>query len=318
MNDKYVLFPFKDVIPNTKVAIYGAGEIFVGFKKQIEALNYCEIAWVIDKKFNINNGVEDHDSDDIVRTSPLNMPWECADYIVIASIAFTSEIEKEILKIKGNLNNVIKITKCNVIEQSFKSNEYWDQRYLSGSNSGSGSYNHLAKFKANVINNFVSENSIKSVIEFGCGDGNQLGLSNYKRYIGFDVSATAVALCKKKFKADKNKVFNLVSEYNNECAELSLSLDVIYHLIEDDVYESYMNRLFSSASKYIIIYSSNSDLNNSKLSKLAPHVKHRKFSVYIEEYFSMWTLKEKVNNQYAYDGNYELTSFSDFYIYVKK
>lgn len=44
-------------------------------------------------------------------------------------------------------------------------------------------------------------------------------------------------------------------------ADLSLSLDVIYHLVEDEVFETYINTLFKSARRYVIIYSSNSDDN---------------------------------------------------------
>jgi SAM-dependent methyltransferase len=318
MNSKYVLFPFDAVRPNKRIAIYGAGEIFTSFRKQIKALNYCEIAWVIDKNFTeILEPNSDNKAKDAVRISPLSMPWNEPDYIVIASIAFADEIEQNIMEFKGNLDNVIKVTQCNIIDESFKSAEYWDKRYLSGSNSGCGSYNHLAEFKANIINSFVNENRISSVLEFGCGDGNQLSLSNYPKYIGFDVSSTAINLCMRKFKSDKCKIFKLMSEYSGEKAELVLSLDVIYHLIEDRVYEEYMDRVFSSSSKYIIIYSSNSDLNNGQVSAVASHVKHRKFSNYIKEKFSDWKLDRKIDNQYGYNGNYELTSFSDFYIYVK-
>ena len=53
---------------------------------------------------------------------------------------------------------------------------YWENRYKNNGNSGAGSYGRLAEFKADVINNFIAENKITSVIEFGCGDGNQLSL----------------------------------------------------------------------------------------------------------------------------------------------
>lgn len=313
MKKKYVLFPFNKVGQDTRIAIYGAGEIFASFKRQNEALNYCEIAWVIDKKFNVN-----FRPDAAVCISPLDMPWQQPDHIIIASIAFADEIEQAILNAKGDLNNIIKITERNIIDESFKSNEYWSHRYISGANSGAGSYNHLAEFKANIINGFVSEYNVKEVIEFGCGDGNQLGLANYAKYLGFDVSSAAVNLCKEKFKSDKRKGFKLVSEYNDECAELALSLDVIFHLTEDDVYEDYMSRLFLSASKYIIIYSSNKDLNKGEISEPISHVKHRKFSTFIERYFPKWTLKEKIDNKYAYNGDFVSTSFSDFFIYMKK
>ncbi len=65
------------------------------------------------------------------------------------------------------------------------SNKYWTQRYAEGGNSGAGSYGKFARFKAEVINKFVSEREIKSVIEFGCGDGNQLKLANYSRFSPF-------------------------------------------------------------------------------------------------------------------------------------
>ena len=36
----------------------------------------------------------------------------------------------------------------------FDSKKYWNDRYLKGNDSGSGSYGILAKFKADIINDF--------------------------------------------------------------------------------------------------------------------------------------------------------------------
>ncbi|WP_048031256.1 MULTISPECIES: hypothetical protein [Brevibacillus] len=47
----------------------------------------------------------------------------------------------------------------------------WEDNYASGGNSGLGSYGVLALFKAEVINEYIKEQQVKSVIEFGCGDG---------------------------------------------------------------------------------------------------------------------------------------------------
>ncbi len=66
----------------------------------------------------------------------------------------------------------------------FSSKAYWSGHYSAGRRSGGGSYGKLAAFEAEVLNGFVRENAIGSVIEFGCGDGNQLGLSNYPAYLG--------------------------------------------------------------------------------------------------------------------------------------
>ncbi len=192
------------------------------------------------------------------------------------------------------------------------SEKYWEQRYTVGGNSGVGSYGKFANFKAEVINKFVRDHKIQSVIEFGCGDGSQLKLANYPSYLGFDISKTAIDLCKETFKADLSKSFKLIDEYEDERADLTLSLDVLFHLIEDEVFEIYMKKLFNSSDKYVIIYSSNTDKNDTSE---APHVKHRHFTMWVEQRFHKCKLIEHIPNRYPYKGNYLEGSFADFYIY---
>ena len=206
-------------------------------------------------------------------------------------------------------------TKENVFEGSA---QYWGTRYSVGKNSGSGSYGRLAKFKAQVINKFVTEMDIKEVIEYGSGDGNQLKLSNYKSYIGFDVSLTSITLCKKNFKNDNSKKFYLLNQYNNQKAELTLSLDVIFHLIEDDIFHEYMNQLFSSSESFVIIYSSNTE-NNPKGTN--SHVRHRKFTNWITKNKPEWEEIKFIKNSYKREtnkGNTESESFCNFHIYGLK
>ena len=152
-------------------------------------------------------------------------------------------------------NNLIK-NKTNYSFQYVKSSkDYWENRYASGGNSGEGSYNKYAEFKASVLNNFVKEKKVNTIIEWGSGDCNQLSLSNYKNYIGYDVSITAINICKNKFLNDSSKMFIHINDnfINKKKADLSLSLDVIYHLIEDNIFNSYMKNLFTSSNKYVII-----------------------------------------------------------------
>jgi len=194
---------------------------------------------------------------------------------------------------------------------------YWQQRYFKGGNSGAGSYGNLAKFKASIINQFIKTNNICSVIEWGCGDGNQLSLAKYNSYVGVDVSPEAIKLCEKKFENDNSKKFYVSGEVSilpEGNYDLSLSLDVIFHLIEDVKFENYMTNLFSSSNKFVIIYSSNND----KLLDPAVHVRHRKFTNWINKNAKSWSLKKKIKNKYPWNPNSkELTSFSDFYIYQK-
>ena len=195
------------------------------------------------------------------------------------------------------------------------SEEYWKRRYKSGRSSGAGSYSKFAEFKAEVLNRFVAENNIQSVIEYGCGDGNQLRYAQYPAYIGYDVSPEAVAQCQRRFAGDETKHFMLIDHYRNQTAELTLSLDVIYHLIEDDIYTGYMQRLFASASKFAIIYATNTD---QQAGRQAAHVKHRKFSVWIETNATDWNLNQFIQNPFSREGDPQSDFFADFYIYEKR
>ncbi len=191
---------------------------------------------------------------------------------------------------------------------------YWQRRYNKGRNSGSGSYGKNAEFKANFLNDFCKKNKVKTVIEFGCGDGNQLGLANYAAYTGIDVSPVAIGECIKKFANDNTKNF---FSYQPDCfvdntgifkAELAMSLDVIFHLTEDDIYQNYMTNLFNSAARYVIILSSNKDEKTTD----SVHVRHHEFTKYVDENFTEWKLIEtkktpQINN-----------SFADFYVYEKQ
>lgn len=192
------------------------------------------------------------------------------------------------------------------------SEDYWKTRYLQGGTSGDGSYNLLARFKAETINGLISQHSVRSVIEFGCGDGNQLTLAAYPCYIGVDVSPHAIQLCKRRFSGDPDKTFLTLLEYAHERAEMSLSLDVIYHLVEDSVFDEHMKSLFSAATRFVVIYSSNSDNQRNLQGK---HIRHRRFSDWIDMYMSEWKLLAHVPNRYPYDGNDDTGSFADFHIY---
>jgi SAM-dependent methyltransferase len=126
---------------------------------------------------------------------------------------------------------------------------FWDARYREGGTSGKGSYGRLAEFKAEILNDFVRAKHIGSVIELGCGDGAQLSLAEYPEYLGVDVSEVSVQRCRALFASDQTKRFYLKSALPADLKmfDLAISLDVIYHLVEDDVFESHMRELFRSS-----------------------------------------------------------------------
>ncbi|MDE7239161.1 MAG: hypothetical protein K2N41_05550 [Lachnospiraceae bacterium] len=198
----------------------------------------------------------------------------------------------------------------------FSSVSYWEKRYRRGGNSGSGSYNHLAEFKAEVLNTFIAENSVKTIVEWGCGDGNQLKLLQVEAYTGYDVSQSVINKCKRLYETDEHKRFiwydsarlELQSKY-----DMAISLDVLYHLVEDNIFEDYLWNLFSSAEKYVVIYATDKNIEQQ-----SQHVKFRKFTDYISCNFSDWNLTKKVENKYPWDANNpNETSQSDFFFYTK-
>ena len=195
----------------------------------------------------------------------------------------------------------------------FESKAYWQKRYLQGGNSGAGSHGRLADFKAQFINAFVVEHAIESVIEFGCGDGDQLSKYKLPTYTGVDVSELIVARCRERFAAAASKSFMTYDDLHAAgTADMAISIDVIFHLVEDDVFERYMNHLFAFGRRYVVIYSSDCDA-----SWPDRHVRHRRVTAHVERFFPEWSLAAHVPNIYPYDhANPNMTSFADFFVFT--
>ncbi len=197
----------------------------------------------------------------------------------------------------------------------FNSKKYWDRRYARGGDSGEGSKGQLALFKAEFLNRFVDDHQLINIVELGCGDGKQLLLANYPNYDGFDISFEAIQACLKMFKGDKTKRFELLSN-KNELSEkhghwdLALSLDVIYHLIEQTDFEHYLRTLFSLSNKYVIIYAPDQEPSF----PTALHVRYRKFSEVIAKQYPEWKLIQRIPNKYS-NQTTGAVSHSEFFIY---
>jgi len=201
-------------------------------------------------------------------------------------------------------------------DRFFDSNNYWETRYKNNGTSGDGSYGVLAIFKGEIINNIIKNYNIKSIIDLGCGDGNQLTFLDIDNvdYIGIDPSKTVIHKLKKKYIKSINKKFILMTDIITEKAELSISCDVLYHLINRDIWEKHIDNLFTTGLKYVIIYAYDCDKD------WGNHCKSRKFTDFIEKNYSNWELIKVVKNKYPISENSNDTnsSMSDFYIYKKK
>ena len=126
-----------------------------------------------------------------------------------------------------------------------------------------------------------------------------------------------MAICKEKFADDRSKFFLYDLNCFNDTAkrfkaDLALSLDVVCHLVEGDIYITYLKHLFGSGVKYVIVYTSDKDESGKIYER---HVRHRKFTTDVEKIFPSWKLVEKIKNKYSVEKGSDQTSFSDFFIF---
>lgn len=186
---------------------------------------------------------------------------------------------------------------------------YWEVRYASGGHSGAGSSGRLAAYKAEWLNCFVTGQGIHSVVEFGCGDGQQLQLACYPAYTGLDVAPSAIARCRRLFAGDESKQFALYQpfQFKPEAvqADLSLSLEVIFHLTEDAVYRLYMQHLFAASRRWVVVFSSDED---DQTGGRFPHFRPRRFTPDVPP---GWILRERVENPHRD------ISVSSFFVFEK-
>jgi hypothetical protein len=196
---------------------------------------------------------------------------------------------------------------------------YWEARYQGGGNSGVGSYGRLADFKAEILNDFAEKHNVKIVAELGCGDGNQLSLYRFDQYIGLDISTKAIEICSQKFAADKSKRFivyvpEALGPKIRPAGQMAISLDVVYHLLEDSTYNSYLNHLFQLADRFVAIYANNTEKQGVK----ASHLLYHKFTNWVLANRPDWKLTGFVPNRYPWDPNKsDVTSISNFYFFSR-
>ncbi|MBP2364685.1 class I SAM-dependent methyltransferase [Pseudonocardia parietis] len=187
---------------------------------------------------------------------------------------------------------------------------YWDRRYEAGGTSGAGSYGPQAEWKASIVNGWVDALGVRSVVDLGCGDGNQLSLAHYPRYLGLDLSAEAVRMCIRRYGDDPTKSFLAYDPSSTSdaagwlCADLALSMEVLFHLVDDGMFEDYLARLFDSAERYVVICSSDtSDIPQ------GPHERHRPFTPWISANRSDWVLEQRA------DPPEDMAIVSSLYLY---
>lgn len=167
----------------------------------------------------------------------------------------------------------------------FNPASYWDRRYREGRDSGEGSRGIVGLSKAERVNREVVARDITSLADWGCGDGQVLRhLTPHVNYIGIDVSPTIINRLSLEF---PDREFILADEADDIEVELSLSMDVLFHFPDDNDYHTYLDKVFTSATRLVLIYSTNHDGGLT-----ARHVRRRQFTTDVRERYPEWGLTE--------------------------
>ena len=122
--------------------------------------------------------------------------------------------------------------------------------------SGPGSYGDCAETYLAFVRTFLSDYSIRSVTDIGCGDfniGSQL-CDLVDRYYALDVSSTIVRRNRKRYGGFRNVTFAVADACAGELppAELVTVRQVLQHLTNDQI-SKVLNNIERSGFKYALI-----------------------------------------------------------------
>lgn len=154
---------------------------------------------------------------------------------------------------------------------------YWERRYRQGGSSGAGSRGETLSQKigfAHIIHSDVRKEGGRGVLDLGCGDGRfaegfvEFSLGEQKDFDGYravDISPKALEIaeefCRLRLPSeavDRYMSFELFRPDRPEqpispgVFGLGLSLEVIFHILEDDIYDLYMSTLFDRCRTVLI------------------------------------------------------------------
>lgn len=196
----------------------------------------------------------------------------------------------------------------------FKAKEYWENRYATGGDSGAGTKGDLLSWKASVVNRLIAGNGLRSGFELGSGDGNFASSLNLEKYVGYDISESAVRLANEKFVNPEFKTSTRQPGFWRKF-DITMSIDVIYHIVEERDFTEHMTKLFSSSTKFVVIYSYPAPPSR----EIPKHIKFNDFVKWAKRHATDWQLHEHLPNKFPFDvNNQKTTSESEFFIFKKK
>lgn len=130
--------------------------------------------------------------------------------------------------------------------------DYWENRYMEGGNSGEGSRGIHKDWKWAVLNNTIP--NINNIIDVGCGDLAFMEGWMVPNYIGIDISETIIQKNREQY---PNKQFIISSadiHIHGIKSDVVFCHDVLFHIIDENVYVNILKNLTKYSDNYISIY----------------------------------------------------------------
>lgn len=131
--------------------------------------------------------------------------------------------------------------------------QYWNQRYAEGGNSGAGSYGDAMLRKVDLLAGLPD---VRSVIDVGCGDFSLGGELTRRKpdalYLGIDQSEFIVKRNAELYESDKIH-FMREGEVAMPHTDLVLCLDVLFHISNLGEYYEILAKLRSLWTKYLVV-----------------------------------------------------------------
>lgn len=134
----------------------------------------------------------------------------------------------------------------------------WDEHYKSGGKSGDPSdYAKSREWKHSIISKYCDIKS-NSIIDIGCGDLQFWQGRKPAKYTGIDISPTIIASHIEKY-PDRRFICASSDELLDISADMVMCFDMLWHIIDDEVYINTIRNMAVYSKRYIIIYTWNSN-----------------------------------------------------------
>lgn len=132
---------------------------------------------------------------------------------------------------------------------------YWDDRWVNGPECP-GSVGDQAMSKAAWLNSVIYDLDVRSLVDWGCGDGSQAALVNVGMYVGVEVAPSAWEAASVALATRDNCCIVLAPPGQSITirADMAVSMDVVFHLTADHEYEEWLARVFGSATKFVAVH----------------------------------------------------------------